>query len=313
MKKETEIILLCSEFGCGKRGASLGPEAVMIEDFERKGNFFKNNSISIVKEQYSESDNSSKYNWAKNIDKISKYLSKVVKTIEKSIAENHFPLIISGDHSNAIGSVSAIKNSYYNKRIGVIWIDAHADLHSPHTTPSGNLHGMALGALLGDNDVSEKEREININTQNLWNKLLKLGSKSIYPKILPQDLVFIGLRDYEQAEINKIVKNNIKYFSPENLKQIGIKSIAHETIEYLKNCDLIYISFDVDSLDPKESEGTGTPAQNGLTLLQAKQLMQILCKSPKLVAIEFTEINPLADTKNKMAKNVLEIIDEIFI
>lgn len=313
MNKNIEIILLSSEFGCGKRGASLGPEAVMLEDFERNGTFFKKYPVINLKTNFSTAENSPKYAWAKNIEKITEYGTQIVNTMELCLAKNHFPLIISGDHSNAIGTVSAFKNTFPDKRIGVIWIDAHADLHSPYTSPSGNVHGMALGALLGDVYCSEKINDVNFSTLQHWEKLIKLGSRNIHPKIYPEDLVYIDIRDLESAEWTDIRDNKIKYFSPKEINEKLSEKVAFETLEYLDNCDIIYVSFDVDSLDPIISKGTGTSSKGGISLEEAKKMIKVFYNSPKLKAIEFTEINPLLDTENKMAKTVLEIIDEIII
>lgn len=313
MKRNLEIILLSSEFGCGRRGASLGPQAVMLEDFQRNGNFFKSNNVINLITDNSLIDLNSQYVWAKNIDKIIEYGTKSLFAIENSIENNKFPIIISGDHSNAIATISAFKNKYFDKKIGVIWIDAHADLHSPYTSPSGNVHGMALGALLGDVYCSEKINDVNLSTLQQWEKLIKLGSRNIHPKIYPEDLVYIDIRDLESAEWTDIGDNNIKYFSPKEINEKTAENITLETLKHLESCDIIYLSFDVDSLDPSISKGTGTSSKGGISLEEAKKMIKIFYNSPKLKAIEFTEINPLLDTENKMAKTVLEIIDEIII
>lgn len=313
MSRNIEIILLSSEYGCGRRGASLGPQAVMLEDFQRKGDFFKSNDVINLIADNRLIDLNSQYVWAKNIDKILEYGNKSLLAIENSIEKNKFPIILSGDHSNAIATISAFKNKYFDKKIGVIWIDAHADLHSPYTSPSGNVHGMALGALLGDVYCSEKINDVNFSTLQQWEKLIKLGSRNIHPKIYPEDLVYIDIRDLESAEWTDIRDNKIKYFSPKEIIEKTSEKVAFETLEYLNNCDILYISFDVDSLDPAISKGTGTSSKGGISLEEAKKMLKVFYKSPKLKAIEFTEINPLLDTENKMAKTVLEIIDEIII
>ncbi|MCC6720989.1 MAG: arginase [Bacteroidia bacterium] len=312
MKHNLEIFLLSSEFGCGRRGASLGPSAVMLEDFDRNGTFFKNNKVEIINSEIEKIENGDNSKWAKNIDNIIKYGNNALIKIEKSLDNGKFPVIFSGDHSNAIATISAFKNKYYNKNIGVIWIDAHADLHSPYTTPSGNIHGMALGALLGDVYCSSKKNEINNEDFIAWKKLIELGDKKIHPKIYPSDLVYIDIRELEEAEWTDIRDNNIKYFEPDEIREKTPELIAKETLKYLANCDLIYVSFDVDSLSPSISKGTGTSSEGGIMLEDAICMLKIFMESSKTAGIEFTEINPLADTENKMAKAVLKIIDAIF-
>ncbi|MFT5725216.1 MAG: arginase, partial [Bacteroidia bacterium] len=219
-----------------------------------------------------------------------------------------FPIVLSGDHSNALGTIAALKDFNSDKRLGVIWIDAHADLHTPYTTPSGNVHGMPLGASLGEAYESKATNAPNETVVEAWHQLTHLGNKNVHPKVLTQDLVLIAIRDLEEPEWNDIRDNNIKNYVPSQLKDTPMTQIASETLDYLSACDLIYISFDVDSMDPSVSKGTGTSVDDGISLEQAKTLLKQLYDSPKLAALEITEINPLIDKENKMAKAALEIM-----
>ena len=305
------IILVPSELGCGKRGASHGPEAIMYADINRKGDFFSRFQFTRIEDHNYELIHPTPFKHAKYIDHIAKVIDSIIDEVEDCFDYEQFPLILSGDHSNAMGSIAAIKNYYPNKRLGVIWIDAHGDLHSPYTTPSGNVHGMPLAASLGDVYCSEKINTIDDATAHFWKKLTHAGDRHIHPKIFPEDVVLIDIRDLEQPEWTDIIDNKIKYYGPEEVKQKPIKKIANETLNYLSHCDLLYISFDVDSMDPSVSEGTGTSTPDGMTLKKAKELLYYLFKSEKLVALEVTEVNPLEDHKNEMAHAVLEILDYI--
>jgi len=310
-ERNYHIILVPSELGCGKRGASHGPEAIMYADISRKGDFFSRFHFTRIEDHNYELIHPTPFKHARYIDHISKVVDCIIDEIEDCFDYEQFPFIISGDHSNAIGSIAAIKNFYPNKRLGVIWIDAHGDLHSPYTSPSGNVHGMPLAASLGDVYSSVKTNEIDDATQHFWKKLTHAGDRHIHPKIFPEDVVMIDIRDLEEPEWMDIKDNKIKYYRPEDVKSKPIKEIAIETLSYLDHCDLLYISFDVDSMDPSVSEGTGTSTPDGMTLEKAKELLGILFKSPKLAAFEITEVNPLLDHKNEMANAVLKILDFI--
>ena len=310
-ERNYHIILVPSELGCGKRGASHGPEAIMYADIARKGDFFSRFQFTRIEDYNYELIHPTPFKFAKYIDHIAKVVDNIIEEVEDCFDYEQFPIILSGDHSNALGSIAAIKNFYPKQRLGVIWIDAHADLHSPYTTPSGNVHGMPLAASLGDDYCSGKLNEIDDATIHFWKKLTRAGDRHIHPKIYPEDVVLIDIRDLEGPEWKDIQDNKIRYYGPDDVKETPVKSMAEETLKYLDHCDILYISFDVDSMDPSVSEGTGTSTPDGLTLANAKELLSYLFKSPKLVSLEITEVNPLEDYKNEMANAVLEILDHI--
>lgn len=311
MNKEIKVITIESDFGAGKKGAKLGPQAT-IKQLKVIGNQIVGNSEVIrVQAEGLESENVSPF--SKNIESIFDVHQRALIAVESVLNEKKFPFVISGDHSNGAAVISAIKNYHHDKKLGVIWIDAHADLHSPFTTPSGNMHGMPLAATLGVEDgLDDEDNEVSEREIKLWQQLLTLGDKKITPKILPEDLVFIDLRDFEEEE--EIIINNlgIKYFTPEIRKTIGIEEVSNQTIDHLKSCDLIYVSFDVDSLDPEISIGTGTPVPNGLSIKEAAYLLSNLLKNEKIVGLEFTEINPLLDRDKPMELVAADLINKIF-
>jgi arginase len=310
-ERSYHIILVPSELGCGKRGAGLGPESIMYADINRRGELFRRFPYSMVEVYNHELIYPSVYEKARNIDHLVKVTENSISKISACINDNKFPIILTGDHSNAIGGVSGIRNYFPDKRLGVIWIDAHGDLHTPYTTPSGNLHGMPLAACLGAGVSEAQTNQESDETNFFWSKLTHAGDKQIFPKILPQDLVLIDIRDLEQAEWDYLHNNNIKYYTPEDIQANTIKVVAQDSLNYLKHCDIIYLSFDVDSMDPSVSKGTGTSVPNGLSLSQAIELLSILFSSSKIAALEITEVNPLLDETNKMAQSVLEILDSL--
>lgn len=310
VNKDLTVITIESDFGAGKKGAKLGPQ-VTLKQLNVLGSRVASSKVIRVEAEGLESDNLPPF--SKNIEAIYEVHQRSLSAVESVLGENKFPFVISGDHSNGAAVISAIKNYYPEQKIGVIWIDAHADLHSPFTTPSGNMHGMPLAVTLGvDDGVDDEDNEVSEKEIKLWQQLLTLGDKKITPKIKPENLVFIDLRDFEEEEEQIINNMGIKYYTPEIRKAIGIEAVLNQTLNHLESCDLIYVSFDVDSLDPEISIGTGTPVPNGLSVSEATFLLSSLLKNEKIVGLEFTEINPLLDRDKPMEVVAASLIDAIF-
>lgn len=305
---KVKLILLKSELGAGTRGASMGIDALKIAAIDLKSNYFKDHdSVEISDENWLLLEDIT-YKYAKRIRGITKIYERLSKVVQKILIKKEaFPIVLAGDHSTAGGTIAGIKIAYPNERIGVIWIDAHADLHSPYTTPSGNVHGMPLATALGEDNPDRKSNDIDKSTLNQWEKLKNSGG--ICPKIEYRDLVYIGVRDTEEQEDYLIKKNKIKNISTKELRTMGIENVIAEVEDYLKHCDKIYISFDVDSLDPKISTGTGTPVPNGLRVKEAKDLMTGLVSNEKVCCFEIVEINPTLDTENSMAETAFKILE----
>ncbi|MBS3914748.1 MAG: arginase [Bacteroidetes bacterium] len=300
-QKKLEIIKAASELGAGKSGARKGPEELL--------HFIQNdipelsNTKSFEIQNFNTLKPAAKFTFANNIDILTKALSKVSDGVEHSLKHGYFPLIFTGDHSNAIGTISGFASHFKQEKIGVLWVDAHLDLHSPFTTPSGNIHGMALNALVGNDNLDQKKNEPNEDEIAWWQNLKHLGSANLSPKILPQHIVYIGIRSFEKEEKALADQLNIKVYTPEDIRKIGMPKVLENSLQHLQNCDKIYVSFDVDSLDTTISKGTGTPVDGGLTLDEARDVFQLL-HHPKIAAFEITEINPDLEENNAMIKAV---------
>ena len=310
-ERRIKILENPSELGAGTRGSSLGPAAVRLADAARGSRIYNRIPMGMLFEENEALHETIQFPNARHIDTLLNVLTKNCAVLERYIGEGYFPLIISGDHSNAISSIAAVANHYRKERTGVIWIDAHADLHSPYTTPSGNVHGMSLGAALGEGYRSETVNEVAPEVVETWTALTELGDSNHVPKIQPSDLYFIDIRDLEKQEWADIHDNSIRYRGPAELKGASMTEVASDALEALSHCHKIYVSFDVDVMDPTVSEGTGTSVPNGLHLDQAKELLGALWNSDKLAALEITEINPLLDTENRMAMAVVDILDSL--
>ena len=303
MSKSLQIIINPSELGAGTRGASLGPSAIQAAARSFENPIFSEVPWKVLQEYNHLLDRPVIYPLAKRIDGMQKVYQGVSDAIVECVKHGNFPVLIAGDHASAGGSLLGLKNAFPNQRIGVVWIDAHTDLHSPYTTPSGNLHGMPLATALGVDNLSCQKNQVDIETSLQWNQLKSHSLKS-------EDLIFVGVRSTEPEEEHIIQSEKITVFTVPELRQHGVKEVLDAISNQLKDCDLLYVSFDVDSMDPEEtSYGTGTPVPGGITVREARELLSGLCAHPKLRALEFVEVNPVLDNKkNYMAEVALELI-----
>ena len=304
--KNIKLIEVPSEIGAGTRGASLGIDAIKIAALDFMSNFF----VHFPSEKIP-SENNILYEpivspYAKRIKGICTMYDKVSKAVAESIKNNFFPVILSGDHSMAGASIAGIKIAKPNAKLGVIWIDAHADLHTPYTTPSGNMHGMPLATALGEDNIESGVHELDKETEKQWNYLKNIGK--ICPKILGEDVVLISLRDYEREEKALIEKLGIKVITTSEVRRKGPENIVRSVIRYLGDCTDIYVSFDVDSLDSSISKGTGTPVSNGLREREAEDLVSKFMQNRKICCFEVTEVNPTLDKENLMAEIAFHIL-----
>lgn len=307
--EKIRLILNASELGAGTRGASLGIDAMKIASIKAGSKYFANYNTSIIPTKNDLLYNDIKFDKAKRIDGVVDNYEKTMATVSDVMKNGEYPIVLSGDHSCAGGTIAGIKKAHPDVRLGVVWIDAHADLHSPYTSPSGNIHGMPLATALNADNLDHKIKDLDEELLVQWSKLKNMGD--VVPKIDPADLVFIGVRDTEEPEDFFIAKNEIKLISVEQVRRSEVREIAEEVLEYLKDCDMIYVSFDVDSMDcDLVSYGTGTPVPNGLTEQEASGLINNLLIDKRVKCFEIVEINPCLDNKqNKMAETAFRILD----
>jgi len=305
--KEIKVIEVKSEIGAGTRGASLGVEAIKIASLDSKSDFFRKHDSVEVENVNELLFDGAEHAHAKFIDGVLIMEERVCLEVYETLLDDLFPLVIGGDHSTAYGTMAGIKKAFPKKRLGVIWVDAHADFHSPYTTPSGNMHGMPLAMACGFDNLECKVNDPKGETVDYWEQIKNVGIPGA--KINPEDIVLISVRDFEKPENYLINKYNINFIETEDLKKLGAEKIASRALQMLGHCDLIYISFDVDSMDSRISSGTGTPVPNGLTVEEAKVLNAELARSPKICAWEIVEVNPTLDTENRMAESGFEVLE----
>ena len=311
MNTNITFLINKSEITAGTRGASLGPDAIITAARKNGSSIFSDNNIDEIKNWNDLLNKPVKYPYAKRIIGLLNVYEELNSKISSLLNSNVFPLVLAADHGSAGGTISGIKSAFPNKRIGVVWIDAHADIHTPYTTPSGNLHGMPLASVLDIDNLECKINDIDADTEKYWNKLKNVGGFS--KKINTEDLVYVGVRDTEAGEEAVMKQFGIKSIEVDAVRKRGVSETMKLINDQLKDCDLIYVSFDVDSMDPNlTSHGTGTPVPNGITPAEAKELMVELAANPKTACIEVVEVNPCLDEKkNTMAEVALDIIEAV--
>jgi arginase len=309
MTNQIQFIEVKSEIGAGTRGASMGVDAIKIAALDFGSAFFKRHkTIEVANENHLLLE-PVVHDYAKRIKGLYDLTDRLAKIIQKTITKDGaIPIVLAGDHSSALGTIAGIKMANPNKRLGVIWIDAHADLHSPYTTPSGNMHGMPIACSLNEDNKDKAQNKLDDETIEYWEKLKNLGG--ISPKIEYSDLVFIALRDTEAPEEYLLKKNKVRVFNLQEVRKKAVERVAIEALNYLDKCDMIYVSFDVDSMDSRISQGTGTPVPNGITEKEAGNLIYYIMRSKKIACFEIVEINPTLDKENLMAENAFEILQK---
>jgi arginase len=304
--RNLKIIEVRSEIGAGTRGASLGVDAIKVAALDFMSSLFVNIASEKIPDENNLLYEPVESPYAKRIKGIYTMYERISQSVAETIRSGLFPIVLAGDHSTAGGTIAGIKIAKPKGRLGVIWIDAHADMHTPYTTPSGNMHGMPLAASLGKDNEENKNHNIDAATVEWWNKLKNIGK--INPKIYPEDIVFIALRDYEKEEEALLKKYNIKVIPVQEVRKKGVENVVRQTLLHLSNCDDIYVSFDVDSLDSSISRGTGTPVSNGLKEREAEDLMASFMQNHKICCFEITEVNPTLDKENLMAEIAFNIL-----
>ena len=302
------MLELKSEIGAGTRGASLGIDAIRVAANRIENRYFNTYPTKQLLHKNEELFNSSPYRYAKRINDLYEVCENLANETKNVITEGKsFPLVLAGDHSTAAGTISGIKMAHPDKKLGVIWVDAHADIHTPYTTPSGNTHGMPLCIALNIDHKKARLNEPSEETLDYWNKLKNIGN--IIPKILPEDVVYIGVRDTEWPEDDLMDFYRMNNYTIEQIRNIGARKVGQKALNDLDACDIIYVSYDVDVLDSSLSKGTGTPVPNGLWLNEVEDILVEILKSPKVCCFEMVEVNPCLDNKgNLMAEMAFQVL-----
>lgn len=283
MNQRIEIIGAPSTFGQKKLGVNLGPDAIRYAGLLSR---LKKMGLDVIDKGNIE---------VPTLD-VEKFNSdqEGLRNYDEIVKKGNFPLTLGGDHSIAVGSISGISQHYEN--LGVIWYDAHGDLNVPEESPSGNVHGMPLRILAGDGP----DELVNIN--------------DFTPKVKPENIVLIGMRDLDEGERKYIKDKNIKTFTMADIDRFGIQEVIERSLEYLKsrNIDGLHFSLDVDALDPAETPGTGTRVMGGLSYRESHFALELLNESKLVTSMDIVEVNPLIDNSNHTAEQAVALLGTFF-
>jgi arginase len=293
-KPHIDLIGFPMDLGAGRRGVDMGPSALRIagirEKLESLGyRVSDQGDVAIrIQERQKIVNPSLRY-----LEEIVRTSGKLAKKVKRSLDLGHFPLCIGGDHSMALGSIAGIAAfcRETNRRPGVIWIDAHADMNTAATTPSGNIHGMPMAASLGLGDPA----------------LTHLLGFS--PKVLPQDCALLGVRRIDAQEKETIRNLPLAVYTMTDIDRRGIDAIITEVIAGFRGrVDHIHVSFDLDGVDPLVAGGVGTREPGGLTFREAHLIMETIAECGCMASLEVAEVNPILDHKNRSAEFAAEIV-----
>jgi arginase len=283
-KRSIEIIGIPVDLGAGRRGVDMGPSAIRIADLEPRLEALGHKVVDfgdidvMIPETQKVGQGKLKYKAP-----ILAACDELRKQVERSMGEGRMPLVLGGDHSIAIGSVAGTSNHFARsgESIGLIWFDAHGDANTPDTTPSGNIHGMSLAVAMGLGDGD----------------LVNLGGRA--PKVLPRNIVLIGIRDLDAGERDTLKKSGVTVYTMRDLDERGMRDVLDEAIGIAAdNTSGIHLSFDLDVVDPEDAPGTGTPVWGGITYREAHLAMEMLADRAQIVALDLVEVNPVLDSQN---------------
>ncbi len=229
-----------------------------------------------------------------------KYLSQIAKTcttlaeaVDKVVSADKYPLVLGGDHSVAVGSVAGVSQAFLRgtEKVGLIWIDAHPDMNTPETSPTGNIHGMPLACCIGKGPAE-------------LTHIFGYG-----PKVEACNVVLVGLRDVDLSERGPIHDSGVSAFTMRDIDERGLKSVMQEALEVVnRDTAGFHVSFDMDVLDPDEAPGVGTPVRGGMTYREAHLAMETICDSGRMVSMDLVEVNTVLDVANRTAQLAVELI-----
>lgn len=308
--KEIKLLKNRSDIGAGTRGADLGIDAIEIAAINQNHNYFNSYPHEDIETENESIYNKVKNSFAKRIGSVVNVCSRVSECVHDNIKDAVYPIVLSGDHSSALGTMSGLKAAYKNHKLGVIWVDAHADLHSPYTSPSGNVHGMPLAAALSIDNKAHQINEVPEETALHWTNLKNIGVAG--KKLETTELIYFGVRDTEAPEGACMKEHSIKNYTVDEVRYRGMTVCLNEAVQRLSSCDVIYISFDVDSLDcDRISKGTGTPVPRGFDIEEVIEIINTFIRTGKTACFEVVEVNPTLDTENKMAVAAFEVLKSV--
>jgi arginase len=296
--RTVHVIGVPMDLGSGRRGVDMGPSAIRIAGLHDRlaglgHTVIDEGDLDIRNiEQLKVGDHRARY-----LPEIARANRALAGAVERVMRRGHFPLILGGDHSIAAGSVSgvAVWGRSRSRRLGVLWVDAHSDINTPGTSPSGNVHGMPLAALLG-----------------LGPSVLS-GIGGRFRKVLPENVALVGIRSVDEGERTHLRRLGVHVYTMADIDRHGIHIVMEKAIENVTHhTDLVHVSFDLDAVDPGLAPGVGTPVKGGLDYREAHLVMESLADARVVTSLELVEVNPILDDRNRSAQFAVELIESAF-
>ncbi|MCS7314698.1 MAG: arginase [Bryobacterales bacterium] len=282
------------DLGTNRRGVDMGPSAIRVANIgPRLASLgYQIEDLGNVAVEQPERAPQGPAN-ARYLPQIAETCRRLAHAVEQAMARGHMPIVLGGDHSVAVGTIAGVSRHFRKRkaRIGVIWIDAHPDMNTPQTSPSGNVHGMPLACSIG------------------------MGPRAlthIYgyaPKVDPKNVALIGLRDVDSLEKPHVKRSGVRAFTMRDIDERGMRAVMAEAIEIAAaGTEGFHVSLDMDSVDPHEAPGVGTPVRGGLNYREAHLAMEMICDSSRMVSLEVVEVNPVIDEANRTALLAVELV-----
>ncbi len=294
--KQSHIAIIGAplDLGAGRRGVDMGPSAVRVANLNARlaslGYEVEDLGNVAVSQQESEPEGPKN---AKYLPQITDTCTRLAMIVEEAMDRGSVPLVLGGDHSVAVGTVSGVSNHFrrQNAKVGLIWIDAHADMNTPETSPSGNVHGMPLACCVGEGPA----------------ELTHIFGYA--PKVDPRNVALIGIRSVDEHERRFVQRSGVRAFTMRDVDERGMRAVMQEAVQTASEGTAgFHVSFDMDSVDPQEAPGVGTPVKGGITYREAHLSMEILCDSGALTSMEVVEVNPVIDEVNRTAVLAVELV-----
>jgi arginase len=296
--RNLRIIGVPMDLGQNRRGVDMGPSAIryaFLQDRLSELGYVTQDGGNIASPQVEEMGapflGDDRVGKANHLPQVAAVCREVYHHTLKSLKADESVIFLGGDHSISIGTVAAVAHF---QKVGVLWVDAHGDMNTPHSSPSGNIHGMSMAVLLGDGPP----------------ELAHIASDNSV--LTSQQVAIVGLRSLDTVERERVTASKIGAFTMRQIDEQGMARIAAQVLEQFSGYDHIHVSLDLDSLDPTVAPGVGTPVPGGLSYREAHLLMEILADSGKVRSLDIVEVNPVLDEKNKTAQVAVELAASLF-
>jgi len=294
MPQKIRIIGVPMDLGQSRRGVDMGPSALRVAGLQARlkqlGHQVEDIGNIPVKQAEEQHYGEKR---AKYLNEIAETCRGLAEIIEQTLGEGYFPLVLGGDHSIAVGSMGGVASHFrkQSKRVGCIWLDAHGDMNTPESSPSGNVHGMPLAAIIGYGAPELVEL---------------LGFK---PKVEPRNVTLVGVRDLDAKERRLVKESGVHVFTMRDIDERGLREVMTEALRFATDeTDGVAVSLDMDFVDPSDAPGVGTPVRGGVTYREAHLALEMIADSEAMVSLEVVEINPVIDLHNKTALLGVEMV-----